>query len=96
MFSDDDRALLREVRDRVRGGDPNIDMLQRIDQSTGDVWRRIRGGHPDMDSLQVIQWQLGQLAAQKPGGLTAADVAALIPDGIASDVVDELQRRLAA
>jgi hypothetical protein len=48
-------------------------------------------------SLQVGQQNANALAAllSRPGSdVTAADIAAAIPDGLAQDVVDELKRRL--
>lgn len=93
----EEHQMLAECRDRLRGDTKRpYDMLQSIDSAVADVQYRVRGTHPDMDSFQVIQWQLGQLAAQKPGGLTADDVAALIPDGLAQAVVDKLAARLAS
>lgn len=101
MFSDEDRLLLREVKERLRGDEKRpYDMLQSIESMTADVANRVRGGHPAMDSLQVIQWMISQVTAAAPGdvdeGKLAAALVAAIPESIAEQVAQKLAARLAS
>lgn len=98
MFTDEDRALLREARDRLRGDTSRpFDPLQSMEKMVADIQYRVRGHHDALDSLQVIQWQIGQLAAQAPDvdeTELAAALAGAIPDSLAQAVVDKLADRL--
>lgn len=47
-------ALLREVKKRIRGENPDADMLQIIEAATTDTAKRVRGEQPAVDMLQDI------------------------------------------
>lgn len=100
MFSDADRALLQEVRSRLRGGDPNLDMPQRILMSTEQVLSRIVGSHTDGTDRLTDLWT-AILAVQDPQqdsdpAAVAGALAGLLPADLAKQVADELVKRLAA
>jgi hypothetical protein len=47
--------LVNDVQTRVRGSDPNADMLQLVKGSTDDTWQRVRGPDAGADMLQMIR-----------------------------------------
>ena len=53
-------AWVKDIQMRVRGGNPDADMLQIIEAATTDTAKRVRGEHPAVDMLQDI---LGHLKA---------------------------------
>lgn len=62
MFTDADRALLLEIKTRIRGRNPNADLLQIIEaasvnteRAAVDTQRRVRGDNPNADMLQEIR-----------------------------------------
>lgn len=70
------------------------DRLEHIQQTTDQTaW----GVLDDKEGLRVaVSGLYAKLASTGGGAITAADVAAAIPSGIAQAVADELQRRLSA
>lgn len=53
-------AWVKDIQMRVRGGNPDADMLQIIEAATTDTAKRVRGENPVVDMLQDI---LGHLKA---------------------------------
>lgn len=81
MFGTDDRELLTEVRDRLRGSDPNIDALQKLDvgvqvvrKEVGEILARLRGDDPNIDNVQALQLGVTQIAGML-AGLNAAEAS---------------------
>ena len=72
MFTDEDRALLQDVQKRVRGDNPDADMLQEIKERVTSIRDRVRGDDQNVDMLQDT---LGQVEALRTE--LAAAVAAL-------------------
>ncbi|QOC24403.1 M23 family metallopeptidase [Microbacterium hominis] len=60
MFTDDDRKMLEDVQRRIRGDNPDADMLQEIRERVTAVRDRVRGDAPNVDMLQDT---LGQVEA---------------------------------
>lgn len=56
-------ALLREIKKRLRGENPDIDMLQEIRIYTAETQLRVRGPKPDIDMLQDILGRVGGTVA---------------------------------
>jgi len=69
---------------------PQTDRLTAVQDATDKLTWGV------LDESQGLRVMVAGLLGKEASGVTAADVAALIPDGIAKDVADELQRRLAA
>lgn len=81
MFNDRDRALLEEVRLRIRGNLPDVDILQ-------DIQRRIRGTNPDYDILQRIQSTTDEMYIRIRGPKPEIDMIQDILAHVGGDVAD--------
>lgn len=80
MFSDSDRAMLREVSTRLRGTDPRVDSLVLLGMG-------IKSANEQLTAVA--------LAVKALDGLDASAIAAAIPDDLAEQVVAALGERLA-
>lgn len=88
MFTDADRALLTEVRLRLRGNLPDVDILQ-------DIQRRIRGTNPDMDILQEIRAYAAETQLRVRGPKPDVDMLQDILERVGGDVADVDEAALA-
>jgi hypothetical protein len=91
----DQATALAEVHWMLSQIKPQTDRLPAIQTATDQVHWGV------LDDTQGLRTAVSGLYAKltdldTAGGVTAADVAALIPEGIAAEVADELQRRLAS
>jgi hypothetical protein len=61
--------LTTDTQARVRGSDPNADMLQLVKLATDDTWTRVRGPESGADMLQLIRASTDQIP---PAGTVTA------------------------
>lgn len=88
MFTDADRALLTEVRLRLRGDLPDVDILQ-------DIQRRIRGTNPNWDILQRVQSLVEEIYIRIRGPKPNIDMIQDILSQVGGEVVDVDEEALA-
>ena len=88
MFTDADRALLTEVRLRLRGNLPDVDILQ-------DIQRRIRGTNPNWDILQRVQSLVEEIYIRIRGPKPNIDMIQDILSQVGGEVVDVDEEALA-